>query len=579
MFSSINRILKLSGEFKSKVKKGIFYGILESMFSCTPLIFMYLFVRDVSNDSFSMDKILKYTIGLAITLFVQYILHFRETSTISSVGYEVIANKRKEIALFLKKMPMGDFVGNTLGEINAIVTNELTQIELYAMQLVSKVVSSVTTLSLTILFLSLLSLPMTIGFFSGFPIAYIINKIVRKKYIESRNMKSQAESKLVDSTIEYVQGITTVKAYNNGENHSIRMNQIFKEFADKTIRRDVKLIPFLQSYAMFMYLGIGVVLSLASYLLMNKEIDFSVFLMFCIVGIQIYQPFEILSAYEGTLKTMEISLDKVDRLMKFRPINEVQKDYNCKDFNVEFSNVTFGYNEEKVIQNLSFKAKENTVTAIVGASGSGKSTLMQLLMRFWDIECGEIEIGGIDIRKYKIEKLMQYISVVFQENYLFNDTIYNNIKYGNENATKEEIESAAKLACCHDFIEKFPDGYETIVGEGGSTLSGGESQRIAIARAIVKDSPIIILDEATSGIDPINEVEIQKGISCLVQNKTVFVIAHKFASIVDADNILVLDNGVLKEQGKHEDLVSLGGIYNKLWKHQIGVDQWKIRSN
>lgn len=579
MFSSINRILKLSGEFKSKVKKGIFYGILESMFSCTPLIFMYLFVRDVSNDSFSMDKILKYTIGLAITLFVQYILHFRETSTISSVGYEVIANKRKEIALFLKKMPMGDFVGNTLGEINAIVTNELTQIELYAMQLVSKVVSSVTTLSLTILFLSLLSLPMTIGFFSGFPIAYIINKIVRKKYIESRNMKSQAESKLVDSTIEYVQGITTVKAYNNGENHSIRMNQIFKEFADKTIRRDVKLIPFLQSYAMFMYLGIGVVLSLASYLLMNKEIDFSVFLMFCIVGIQIYQPFEILSAYEGTLKTMEISLDKVDHLMKFRPINEVQKDYNCKDFNVEFSNVTFGYNEEKVIQNLSFKAKENTVTAIVGASGSGKSTLMQLLMRFWDIECGEIEIGGIDIRKYKIEKLMQYISVVFQENYLFNDTIYNNIKYGNENATKEEIESAAKLACCHDFIEKFPDGYETIVGEGGSTLSGGESQRIAIARAIVKDSPIIILDEATSGIDPINEVEIQKGISCLVQNKTVFVIAHKFASIVDADNILVLDNGVLKEQGKHEDLVSLGGIYNKLWKHQIGVDQWKIRSN
>lgn len=526
-----------------------------------------------------MDNILKYTIGLAITLFVQYVLHFRETSTISSVGYEVIANKRKEIALFLKKMPMGDFVGNTLGEINAIVTNELTQIELYAMQLVSKVVSSVTTLSLTILFLSLLSIPMTIGFFSGFPIAYIINKIVRKKYIESRNMKSQVESKLVDSTIEYVQGITTVKAYNNGENHSIRMNQIFKEFADKTIRRDVKLIPFLQSYAMFMYLGIGVVLSLASYLLMNKEIDFSVFLMFCIVGIQIYQPFEILSAYEGTLKTMEISLDKVDHLMKFRPINEVQKDYNCKDFNVEFSNVTFGYNEENVIQNLSFKAKENTVTAIVGASGSGKSTLMQLLMRFWDIECGEIEIGGIDIRKYKIEKLMQYISVVFQENYLFNDTIYNNIKYGNENATKEEIESAAKLACCHDFIEKFPDGYETIVGEGGSTLSGGESQRIAIARAIVKDSPIIILDEATSGIDPINEVEIQKGISCLVQNKTVFVIAHKFASIVDADNILVLDNGVLKEQGKHEDLVSLGGIYNKLWKHQIGVDQWKIRSN
>ncbi|QZY53867.1 ABC transporter ATP-binding protein [Crassaminicella profunda] len=579
MLCSVRRILKLSGSFQSKVKKGIVFGILESMFSCAPLLFMYLFIKDMINENLSYTSVFKYTIGLAVCLLIQYIFHLKETETISSVGYEVIADKRKEVARFLKKMLMGDFFGKTLGEINAIVTNELTQIELYAMQLVSKVVSSVTSLVLTVLFLSTLNVSMTIAFFSGFPISYLLNRIIRKMYVRSAKVKLEAETKLIENTVEYTQGIATVKAYNNGENHSKRMKNIFREFADQTIKSDAKMIPLLQSYSMFMYLGFGVALSLGSYLLMNQRIDYGVFLMFSVIGIQIYQPFEILSAYDGTLKAMEASLDKVEHLMKFKPMEEPERDFECKNFHVEFSNVTFGYNEKNILKNISFVAKENTMTAITGPSGSGKTTLIQLIMRFWDIESGEIKIGGRDIRQYKIETLMKYISVVFQDNYLFNDTIYNNIKYGNEKATKEEIEKAARLACCHEFIENLPKGYETIVGEGGSTLSGGERQRIAIARAIVKDSPIIILDEATSGVDPINEIEIQKGIANLVKGKTVFIIAHKFAAITDADKILVLDEGILKEEGTHDALIQKNGIYQNLWKGQIGVNQWKIRSN
>lgn len=579
MYSSVLRILELSGKFRSKVKKGIVFGILESVFSCAPLLFMYFFIEDMVNENISYVNIFKYTIGLAICIFIQYIFHLKETSTVSSVGYEVIADKRKEIALFLKKMPMGDFVGKTLGEINAIVTNELTQIELYAMQLVSKVVSSISTLILTGLFLSTLNFSMTIAFFSGFPIAYILNIVIRKRYVSFAKVKLEAETKLIDSTVEYIQGITTVKVYNNGKNHSKRMKNIFKEFSNKTIKSEAKIIPLLHSYSMFMYLGLGVLLSLGSYLLMNESIDYSVFLMFSVIGIQIYQPFEILSAYDGTLKAMEGSLDKVEQLMKFKPMEEPEKDYKCENFDVEFSNVTFGYNKTNVLKNLSFVAKENTMTAIVGPSGSGKTTLIQLLMRFWDLKNGEIKIGGKNIREYKIERLMKYISVVFQDNYLFNDTIYNNIKYGNENATKEDIERATRLASCHEFIKKLPQGYKTVVGEGGSTLSGGERQRIAIARAIVKDSPIIILDEATSGVDPINEVEIQKGIVNLVKGKTVFIIAHKFAAITESDKILVLDRGVLKEEGTHDELANKNGIYQNLWQNQIGVDEWKIRSN
>ncbi|MCT4620293.1 MAG: ABC transporter ATP-binding protein/permease [Marinisporobacter sp.] len=579
MLCSVRRILKLSGSFQSKVKRGILFGIMESMFSCAPLLFMYLFIQDMIKENLSYGSIFKYTIGLAICLLVQYIFHLKEMETISSVGYEVIADKRKEVARFLKKMPMGDFLGKTLGEINAIVTNELTQIELYAMQLVSKVVSSISSLVLTILFLLSLDVSMTIAFFSGFPISYLLNRIIRKMYVRSAKAKLEGETKLIENTVEYTQGITTVKAYNNGENHSKRMKHIFKEFVDQTIKADAKMIPLLQSYSMFMYLGFGVALSLGSYLLMHGKIDYSVFLMFSVMGIQIYQPFEILSAYGGTLKAMEGSLDQVEHLMRFTPMEEPEEDFDCKNFSVEFSNVTFGYNEKKVLKNISFVAKENTLTAITGPSGSGKTTLIQLIMRFWDIESGEIKIGGKDIREYKIETLMKYISVVFQDNYLFNDTIYNNIKYGNEKATKEEIEKAARLACCHEFIEKLPKAYETIVGEGGSTLSGGERQRIAIARAIVKDSPIIILDEATSGVDPINEIEIQRGIANLVKGKTVFMIAHKFAAITEADKILVLDGGELKEEGTHDELIEKDGIYKNLWKGQIGVDEWKIRKD
>ncbi|WP_304942592.1 ABC transporter ATP-binding protein [Vallitalea guaymasensis] len=579
MFHSIKRILDLSGEYKSKVKKGILLGILESIFSCAPLLFMLFFIRDMINDELTVSNILIYTVIFAISILIQFILHYRETAAISSVGYEVIAQKRKDIAVFLKKIPMGDFVGKSLGEINAIVTNELTQIELYAMQLVSKVISSITILVITIIFLGILNIPMTIAFFIGFPISFVINKVSHKMYIKSANTKIEAESYLINNTVEYTQGVATVKAYNNGRNHSERMKGVFKEFANKTIKADAKVIPLLQGYALFMYLGFGVVLSLGTYLLMNNKIDFSVFLMFAVIGVHIYQPFEILSSYSGTLKAMEVSLDRLEYLMKFSPLKEPKEDVRADNFSVEYQDVTFGYTKEPIIRNLSFKAGENTTTAIVGASGSGKTTLIQLMMRFWDIDKGNIKIGGRNIYDYKIETLMKYISVVFQDNYLFNDTVYNNIIYGNENAKKEDVIRAAELACCHEFINKLPNGYDTMVGEGGSTLSGGERQRIAIARAIIKDSPIIILDEATSGVDPINEVEIQKAISELIKGKTVFTIAHKFSSITDADQILVLDQGQLREKGTHEELTKKDGIYRSLWERQLGVNKWKIRSN
>jgi ATP-binding cassette subfamily B protein len=267
----------------------------------------------------------------------------------------------------------------------------------------------------------------------------------------------------------------------------------------------------------------------------------------------------------------------VEELMQQKPMNEPEEEVPFANYHVEFQNVSFSYDDTPTVQNVSFQAKENSLTAIVGMSGSGKSTLMQLLMRYWDSNEGVITIGGKPIQSYRIDALMSSISVVFQQNYLFRDSIFQNIRMGKPTATKEEVMEAARCARCHDFIMDMPDGYDTLVEEGGKSLSGGECQRIAIARAILKDAPIVILDEATSGIDPVNEADIQRAIEKLAKGKTVFVIAHKFAPIQDADQILVLEQGRLIEQGKHDALLQQNGRYASLWKKQQGVDDWKIR--
>lgn len=577
MFKAMKRIIVLSEKFKSKVYKGIIYGILDSFSSCLPLIIMYFFIMSLTDNTLDQNNLLLYSIGLILSIIIGYFLRYKEISTISSVGYDVIAEERKDVADLLKSMALGQFYGSSLGEINTIVTHELTQIELYGMQLISKVVSSIGTLVFSFIILWTINPILTLAFFSGLPMVLILGQVIKRMYISSRKQSVKAHRKITDKTIEYTQGLSTMKAYNIGDLHKERMKDLFTSFSKDTIKKDTRIIPLLQSYSLVMYLGLALVTLIGTWLYSEARIDFSILLMFLVVGVQLYQPFEILSAYSGTLTSMNSSLDRLDYLYKMDVVGEGGIEVFPASYDVEFKNVSFKYDDKDVIKNISFHSKENTMTAIVGSSGSGKTTLMHLLLRFWDLEDGEILIGGKDIRSFSIEKLMDLFSVVFQDNYLFKDTIENNIRFGKENASEEEIIEASKKAMCHEFISSLADGYQTKIGEGGSTLSGGEKQRIAIARAILKDSPIIILDEATSGVDPINEVDIQDSIRGLIKDKTVFVIAHKFSSIIEADNIFVMDNGHIVESGNHKELCDIKGLYKKLWENQTGVDMWKIK--
>jgi ATP-binding cassette subfamily B protein len=297
---------------------------------------------------------------------------------------------------------------------------------------------------------------------------------------------------------------------------------------------------------------------------------------FAIIGYYFYEPVKSLGALIVELKYASLSVEKIQNLLKKEEASYV-KDYRLTESNdIEFENVHFSYKQKNVLNGLNAHFSEKAMTALVGLSGAGKSTMTNLIPRFWDTNSGDIKIGGMPIKQINPDDLLERMSVVFQDVFLFNDTIANNIRIGKQNATDDEVKKAAKLACCHKFIMKLPKGYDTIAGEGGSSLSGGEKQRISIARAILKDAPIVILDEATASLDPENEAEIQKAIESLVKNKTVIVIAHKFKSIENADEILVLDNGTIIEEGSHHRLVKNNGLYRRLWTEQQKTKGWKI---
>jgi ATP-binding cassette subfamily B protein len=292
--------------------------------------------------------------------------------------------------------------------------------------------------------------------------------------------------------------------------------------------------------------------------------------------LRLYLPLQELAADTLIIKNGSAGLTKVNSVYKNKPLPETTKDRKIKHYDVTFSNVSFAYEDEQVLKNVSFHVPENTITALMGPSGSGKTTIINLIARFWDVKEGEIKIGGINIKDVKTEELMSNISIVFQDVYLFNDTILNNIKVGKQDATQEEVIAAAKKANCHEFIMKFADKYETVVGEGGSKLSGGEKQRISIARAFLKDAPIVLLDEATANVDPENELIIQNSINELVKNKTVIIIAHKLSTLKQADQILVLKQGEIVQRGTHDELIKSAGIYSDYWRRRQKARGWKI---
>jgi ATP-binding cassette subfamily B protein len=390
-------------------------------------------------------------------------------------------------------------------------------------------------------------------------------------------IRQEEAAKLTGAALEYTEGISVIKALRMAGNAAKRMDGAIDDTCSRAIDFEHSMIKPVTRYLDCYAFAIAAVLFLSFRQFFNMEMSLPVVVMVALFIFRIYLPAMGLAIGASMMRVMEAGLDRYEKLKEVPIIDAEGKDIQLERFDIEFDSVSFRYEEKETLKNISFTAKERSMTALVGASGSGKTTIANLIVRFWDAQKGAVKIGGLDLRRMNCDSLLRYVSMVFQRVYLFHDTIENNIRFGRPGASREAIIEAAKKARCHGFITALPQGYDTVVGEGGSTLSGGEKQRVSIARAILKDAPIVLLDEATASVDPDNEKFIQEAINELVHDKTLIMIAHRLSTIKRADQILVIDNGEIIERGVHDELLAKGGHYKNLWQRRQNARGWKFQ--
>ncbi|MDI3075878.1 ABC transporter ATP-binding protein [Clostridioides difficile] len=482
---------------------------------------------------------------------------------------------KKEFIQKIKRLPLGFFSKTRSGELVNTFTGDFLAIEQSMVGMFTGLFGVVFSCLVTSFFMFWFNWKMALAFYVTIPISSIIILISMKVFGSlSVNMRF-AKDETADALNEYLLGMKILRSYNQiGEGFS-KLEGAYKHLRDVSIKGESIGGSLLGLALTFARAGLPIMCFVGTYLLLGGEVNLVVFLSIIIIGTKIISPLLTWIRYTAVLRSNYVSATRIDNVMQEKELSGEKTIENIED--IEFEKINFSYIKgENIINDISCTFKKNSLTAIVGPSGGGKSTILKLIARFWDVDDGTIKIGDLSLGEIDTDSWLKNISMVLQDVYLFNETIRENIIFGNENATEDDMIRASKLAGCHDFIEKLPDGYETIVGEGGSTLSGGEKQRISIARAILKDAPILLLDEPTSSLDAKNEVLVQKAISNLVKDKTVIMIAHRLKTIKNADHIIVLDSGKISEEGNHEELMIKEGLYHRLWNLQNKSKEWKI---
>ena len=506
-------------------------------------------------------------------------------------GYRTCCNKRIEIAEHLRYLPMGYFNKNSLGEITSVTTNTMELVGDVATRAVMMVMQGLLDSALIICMIFFFDWRIALIGLAGFLIFQGVNIFMRLSVRKISKEKLDADTQLVGVILEYIQGIAEVKAYNLNGNQNQKIRKAIDRAIKACIGMELRCIPIAAIQSLVAKLS-GVAMMLASlsfYLGGTMELANCATMLVC--SFMLFTAMEAGGNYSALLRIIDIGVTKASAILALptmdiegtgvvEPVETTQANKvvstSSTTGDIEARSIDFAYDQRKIIDDISLKIPANTTTAIVGPSGGGKTTFCHLLARFWDVDKGEVTLGGINVRDYSMDNLMKNFSFVFQNVYLFHDTIANNIRFGEPDAPMEKVIAAAKKACCHDFISALPQGYDTVIGEGGASLSGGEKQRISIARAIMKDSPIIILDEATANVDPENERDLMEAIRELTREKTVIMIAHRLKTVRNADQIVVIDKGRIVEQGKHDELVKLGGIYARFIDSRKQAVSWKL---
>ncbi len=581
MFKTVKRIIDWCGEYKKRLYFGFVLTFFIHIFSAaTIMVAAFTLGKMIKNvntfATFDKTWIVKSFIIILALVILKFIFMFIKAKCQEPIGYHMVAKNRLEVGESLKRVSLGYFNEMNTGNILNSITTGLNTLETMGVRMIDNFVGGY--INFLVIFIGFLFMNPTLSSIciAAVLISFVFLLIISHFSTKNTPKEAKSNSDLTKSALEYARGLPTVKSF--GQN-GVSFNNIKNAISEsKKIHLKIEwgFIPSNCLHLLALKFG-SIVLAGATCILGFKgKMDITTMLAFILFSFNIFGSIEPISDSAHLLSVMDDAMNQLKKMKKQTYLDENSSDISLSSFDINFKNVDFSYDSRKVLNNINFDIKEKTTTAIIGPSGSGKSTICNLLARFYDVDSGNILVGGHNIKELTCDSLLKNISMVFQNVYLFNDTIRSNICFGKPDATKKEMIEASKKACCHDFIMQLPNGYDTIVGEGGGTLSGGEKQRISIARAILKDSPIIILDEATASIDPENEHYIQEAISELTKNKTIITIAHRLATIENADQILVVDNGQIVQKGTHEELIFTEGKYKQFIKIRELAEGWKI---
>ena len=579
MLRFIRRMLKFAGEYAGGIRGAFVISFFDGLFLNVPIVVLLLVLMKIVDNSIQAADAWIFGAILLASVIIQCILRRLYYGMASSAGYKICARERMSIGDRFKRFPMGYFTEGNIGRVSSVIAVDLTFTEEHGMTSMDKVINAYISIIIGCAMLLVIDFRVALISIIVSVVAIIALNGIQKVAKKQAPIRQKQQEAVTSAVLEYTKGISVIKAFNMAGDKAKNIKKTFEETRDHAIDFEEKFVPPSIRYDTYFSLGIALTVFSATYYCFHGSLDIAVMIMIAIFIFRLYKPMQSLGAMTGIMRVMEAGLDHYEALKNVDIIDENGRDMALDRFDIQFKNVTFAYEKQDILKDISFKIPEHSMTALVGASGSGKTTIANLIVRFWDVQQGEVLVGGVNVKEMTCDSLLKNMSMVFQNVYLFKDTILNNIKFGKPDATHEEVVEAAKKARCHDFIMELKNDYETMVGEGGSTLSGGEKQRISIARAILKDAPIILLDEATVSVDPDNEKHIQAAINELVKDKTLIVIAHRLHTIRNADQILVIDEGQLVQKGTHRELINQGGVYRNLWNKRMSAMGWKISAN
>ncbi|MCR5702160.1 MAG: ABC transporter ATP-binding protein/permease [Lachnospiraceae bacterium] len=561
---------------RAKFYKSVVLGVLDAIFGAMKIPAAFFAISAVVNKDINTNTFIIVMGFMLVSTIGKMVVNRFSQMLQTEAGYNTCAAKRIEIGEHLRYLPMGYFNDTSLGHITSVTTNTLEQTGDIATRAIMMVLQgSITTVVIGI---GMFFFDVRIGIISviGILIFFVFNKITNYSVEKVAGEKLEADKDMVGVVLEFIQGIAEIRNYNIISHSSTRLSKAIERKTKADIGAEIAAIPAVGVQMLICKL-IGVVIAGASVyfcLTGTMELTYTITMLLC--SFMIFEALDLAGVYTALLKIIGRGVDLVNEILEIEQMDINGEDIQPVNRDIHLEHVSFAYENRTIIDDVTLDIKEKTTTAIVGPSGGGKTTITSLIARFWDVKSGKVTLGGRDVRDYSFDSLMENFSFVFQRVYLFEDTIANNIRFGRPEASMDDVIAAAKKACCHDFIMGLPDGYETVVGEGGATLSGGEKQRIAIARAIMKNAPIIILDEATANVDPENEKELTKAIENLTKEKTIIMIAHRLKTVRHADQIVVVDKGKIVQQGKHDELIKQDGIYKNFVSGRKQAVSWKI---